>query len=128
MPTMSTATVPYFEGVVWNDLKAPENHPGFEYEGFRPGETIVLPRGHVLRDGYCAFLVDTALDLDCKVPMRDGLHIYTNVYRAAQVDAPKQPALIAWSPYGKCAGGKAPQNYDVMGPFHIGVLQVHGCT
>lgn len=97
----------------------PEDHPGYQYEGFQPGTSKTLPRGHVHSEGYGAFPIDTILDIDSKVPMRDGVNIFINVYRSAH--AKKQPALIAWSPYGKCAGGIGPQNYDSIGPYRIGI-------
>jgi putative CocE/NonD family hydrolase len=97
----------------------PEKHPGYQYEGFQPGTTKLIPRGHVLREGFGAFPVATALDIDSKVPMRDGISIYTNVYRPA--DGTKQPALIAWGPYGKCSGGVGVHNYDSMGPYRMGI-------
>ncbi|KAH4237127.1 hypothetical protein HBH68_203270 [Parastagonospora nodorum] len=97
----------------------PEEHPFYHYEGFQPGVSRHLPRGHVLREGYCAFPVDTILDIDSAVPMRDGVKIYTNVFRPA--DGTEQPALIAWSPYGKCSGGVGPYNYDIMGPYRLGI-------
>ncbi|KAF2117227.1 Alpha/Beta hydrolase protein [Lophiotrema nucula] len=97
----------------------PENHPWVQYEGFQPGTSRRLSRGHVLREGYGAFPVNTILDIDSKVPMRDGINLYTNVFRPA--DGTKQPALIAWSPYGKCAGGVGAYNYDTMGPYRIGI-------
>ncbi|KAF5843953.1 hypothetical protein GGP41_001452 [Bipolaris sorokiniana] len=106
--------------VAFKPLKyTPEEHPLYHYEGFQPGVSKQLPRGHVLSEGYCAFSVDTILDIDSKVTMRDGVNIYTNVFRPS--DGTKQPALIAWSPYGKCAGGVGPYNYDRMGPYRLGI-------
>lgn len=110
-----------FSDIPYVDLVPPEKHPGYEYEGFHPGKTVKLPYGHSLREGYGVFPVDTRLDIDCKVPMRDDINIYANVYRRDDGAAEKCPALIAWSPYGKCSGGKGPQNYDSMGPFRFGL-------
>ena len=116
--------VPAFENISWAPMKfTPENHPAFQYEGFHPNKSVHIPKGHVLREGYCAFPVDTIMDMDVKVPMRDGVNLYTNVYRPA--DGQRQPALIAWSPYGKCAGGTGPQNYDSIGPHRIGIPYDH---
>jgi putative CocE/NonD family hydrolase len=97
----------------------PRYHPRFQYEGFQPGVSKQIPRGHVLHEGFCAFPTDTTLDIDAAVPMRDGVNIYTNVYRPA--NGTKQPALIAWSPYGKSSGGTGAYSYDLMGPYHIGI-------
>lgn len=112
--------IPSFTDIPWVPFKyTPEQHPGFQYEGFHPGKQVSLAKGHVLKKGYCAFPVDTILETDLNVPMRDGVKLYTNVYRPA--DGKPQPALIAWSPYGKCAGGVAPLNYDTIGPYRIGI-------
>ena len=109
-----------FSDIPQADLVSPDKHPALEYTGFFPGKTIKLPKGHVAIEGYGAFPLDTALDLDVKVTMRDGVSIYTNVYRPNYADAPKMPALICWSPYGKGSLGVEAQNYDVMGPFRLG--------
>lgn len=111
-----------FTDIPCSDLTAPEKHPAFEYKGFFPGKTIKLPRGHVAKDGHGAFPVDTALDMDVEVKMRDGISIYANVFRPDYNDAPKTPALICWSPYGKGSLGAESQNYDRMGPFRLGAL------
>ncbi|VUC31720.1 unnamed protein product [Clonostachys rosea] len=110
-----------FTGVIWRNLVPPEQHPGFNYEGFHPNLSVPLNRGHQLNSSYCAFRNDTILDFDVQVSMRDGVSIFTNVYRPASSEAPKMPALIAWSPYGKGGGGSGPQNYDSMGPFRMNI-------
>jgi predicted acyl esterase len=40
------------------------------------------------------------IDYDVAVPLRDGLTIYTDVYRPAGVDGPL-PVMLLWSAYGK---------------------------
>ncbi|KAK9437266.1 hypothetical protein VB005_08252 [Metarhizium brunneum] len=110
-----------FPNTIWRNLTPPEKHPGFRYEGHRPGDRIELPRGHVLRPGFGPFKVNVILEIDTPVIMRDGKKLYTNIYRPSRPDADKLPALIAWSPYGKCAGGTSAQNYDSMGPYRMGI-------
>lgn len=110
-----------FSDIVYRDLIPPEEHPGFKYEGFTPGKVVDIPKGHVLKPGYGAFRLDVTLEVDVKVAMRDGVHLYTNVYRPKGSEPAPLPALIAWSPYGKCSGGTGPQNYDSMGPFRMGI-------
>jgi predicted acyl esterase len=39
------------------------------------------------------------MERDVAVPMRDGIILYTDIYRPE--DAIKIPAIVAWSPYGK---------------------------
>lgn len=51
--------------------------------------------------------------------MRDGVTIYTDIFRPANTDHEKVPALIAWSPYGKT--GTGPYQYETAGPYRCGV-------
>src|ERR1039458_6345837 len=60
--------------------------PGCFYPGFEPGVRV--------EDGI-------RIERDVAVKMRDGVTIYTDIYRPN--DAANIPALIAWSPYGKQA-------------------------
>jgi len=39
------------------------------------------------------------IEYDTAVPMRDGVHIYVDVFRPPSEEP--SPALVAWSPYGK---------------------------
>ena len=48
------------------------------------------------------------VEYDAKVPMRDGVAIYVDVFRP--LDRGPVPVLIAWSPYGK----HAPVRYDLF--------------
>ncbi|MFJ2391529.1 CocE/NonD family hydrolase [Streptomyces sp. NPDC087843] len=43
------------------------------------------------------------IEFDAEVVLRDGVRIYTDVFRPA--DATGVPAIVAWSPYGKGGGG-----------------------
>jgi predicted acyl esterase len=58
--------------------------PTCQYPGFQPGVSVV--------DGV-------RMERDVAVKMRDGITIYTDIYRPD--GAENVPAIIAWSPYGK---------------------------
>jgi predicted acyl esterase len=79
-----------------------ENHPRYKPFDvkFRP-EHVLLPKGHVKEDGRKKMLVDSVLDRDTKIALRDGLHVYADIFRPASSDETKVPAVICWSPYGK---------------------------
>lgn len=96
---------------------APES-PHFSYPGFAPG-TTTLRQGHVRSPGRRPFPNDVLFERDSSVPMRDGIKIYTDVFRPVDSDTNKVPALIPWSPYGKTGSGA--QQYESMGPFRCGV-------
>jgi putative CocE/NonD family hydrolase len=48
--------------------------------------------------------VDIILERDVALKMRDGTTIYTDVFRPATEG--KNPAIVAWGPYGKQIGGQ----------------------
>ncbi len=77
-------------GVVINGVDDEVMKPGIDlktrnYPGFNPRQEIV--------DGL-------VIDYDVAIKLRDGVTIYTDIYRPAGVDA-KLPAIILWSAYGK---------------------------
>lgn len=71
------------------------------YPGFNQ-RTYVLPKGSVQREGAMPLGCDILVEQDVPVKLRDGVTIYTDVYRP--VDGSNLPALISWSPYGKRGG------------------------
>ena len=83
----------------WAKLK-PVDDPASEYDGFAPGRYI-LPKGYVYEEGRRPFPVDTILDRDVAVTLRDGTTIYVDVYRPIDSDTVKVPALLTWGPAGK---------------------------
>jgi len=99
-------------------LIPPEQHPMFHYNGFKPGTTVLL-KGHSKSPGRKPFSVDTVYERDTSVPMRDGVQLYTDVFRPKDSETHTVPAIILWSPYGKTGTGV--QQYDSMGPFRCGV-------
>lgn len=79
-----------------------EDHPRYKPFNvqFKP-EHVVLPKGHAKEEGRRQMLVDSFLERDTKIPLRDGLHVYADIFRPASSDETKVPAVICWSPYGK---------------------------
>ncbi len=71
------------------------------YTGFKP-ETVLLKKGSIRLKGYRPLSCDIILERDVAVVLRDGVTIYTDVFRPA--DEEKHPAIMAMSPYGKEIG------------------------
>ncbi|KAE9373959.1 alpha/beta-hydrolase [Stipitochalara longipes BDJ] len=103
-------------------LPLPHQHPHYNARALEP-ESQLLPKGHVKKECLRAFPVDVILERDAAIPMRDGALIYTDIFRPADSNENKVPALMPWSPYGK--NGTEPEMYDVMGPFRAGVPVGH---
>ena len=80
-----------------------DKHPRYAKYGitFTPNQHLILPKGHAKEDGRKKMLVDCVVNRDTPVPLRDGLHVYADVYRPASSDEIKVPVVICWSPYGK---------------------------
>jgi hypothetical protein len=74
-----------------------ESHcPGFDQRLY------TLPKGYVHREGNSPLVCDIFVEQDVAVKLRDGVTIYVDIYRPADQD--NCPAIIGWSPYGKCGG------------------------
>ena len=80
-----------------------------KYPGFNP-RTYVLPKGSVQREGGMPLGCDILVEQDVAVKLRDGVTIYTDVFRPAV--GRNCPSIISWSPYGKRGGFL---NCDVFG-------------
>jgi predicted acyl esterase len=93
-----------FPDLITAKLPSPEEHPRYGYPGFQPG-IIVLKKGHVKGPGLRPFNIDTIFDRDVGFTLRDGVTIYTDVFRPSDSDAIKVPAILPWSPYGKTGNG-----------------------
>lgn len=80
-----------------------EEHPRYTPYGvtFNPNQRLDLPKGHVKEPGRKKMLVDSIVDRDTPIPLRDGLHVYADMYRPASSAGTAVPAVICWSPYGK---------------------------
>lgn len=93
-----------FPDVLFTPLARPGANPAYLYNGFNPSKTV-LPAGHQRSEGRRSFAVETILERDAQVLMRDGAKLYTDVFRpSSSDDGEKVPAVIAWSPYGKGGG------------------------
>ncbi|HJD75132.1 MAG TPA: CocE/NonD family hydrolase [Bacteroides reticulotermitis] len=77
---------------------------------FEPG-TKVLPAGYQVDPKFRSLPVDIVFEKDVAVTMRDGVTIYTDVFRPTGIE--KVPVIIAWSPYGK-SGGTAPRTTNLF--------------
>ncbi|CAK7201833.1 hypothetical protein SEUCBS139899_004548 [Sporothrix eucalyptigena] len=87
--------------------EAPSSH----YDGCKPG-TTTFPAGFQKTPEHRTFPVSTIFERDIEVPLRDGTKLRADVFRPA-VSAPKLPALVAWSPYGKSGTDLVPGRVGV---------------
>ncbi len=99
--------------IVYSKLTSPFEGKGpmapKNFEGLVQG-TFHLPAGYRWEEGRRPFPVDTVLDRDVAIKMRDGITIYVDVYRPEGEE--KVPAIISWG----CAGKRGMNNMlDGMG-------------
>ena len=94
-------------------------HPLYKDFGLElsPNKRTVLPKGHLKESGRRKILVDSVLEQDTPIPLRDGLKVYADVIRPQSSDQVKVPAAICWSPYGK---GSAWRRIDNL-PYRLGI-------
>lgn len=80
-----------------------DQHPRYKPYGikFNPNQHAILKKGHEKEPGRKKILVDTFAEGDTPIPMRDGLHVYADIYRPVTSAETPVPAVICWSPYGK---------------------------
>ena len=81
----------------------PVDAPCARYTGYKP-ETLLLKKGSVRLKGYMPLPCDIILERDVPVKLRDGVTIYTDIFRLND-DRP-HPAIMAMSPYGKQIGSQ----------------------
>ena len=81
----------------------PADHPDARYPGFRPLQKI-FRAGTQVREGALPLTCDIVMDQDVAVELRDGKHIYVDIFRPVGHDQ-SLPALVNWGPYGKQGGG-----------------------
>ncbi|KAI8648476.1 PepX-C domain-containing protein [Fusarium sp. Ph1] len=81
----------------------PTDAPRARYTGFKQ-ESVILRKGTVRREGAKPLSSDILFERDVPVTLRDGITIYTDVFRP--VGDQRVPAVVAWSPYGKQVGGQ----------------------
>ena len=68
------------------------NAKGARYPGFKP-ETLLLKKGTIRLKGYLPLPCDMILERDVPVTLRDGITIYTDIFRPN--DKEKHPAIMA---------------------------------
>lgn len=73
-----------------------------KYRGFKQ-ETVTLPKGTIAEEGYMPLPCDIVFERDVPVKLRDGITIYTDIFRPVTDEA--IPAIVAWGPYGKNGSG-----------------------
>jgi hypothetical protein len=100
----------------------PIDSPRARYTGFKP-YSYLLKAGTVRRLGAKPLPCDIIFERDVAVKLRDGITIYTDVFRpAGNVTA---PGIIAWGPYGKQIGG---QHLDGMSFRSIELAELIRCA
>jgi uncharacterized protein len=119
MPTTTEQLKAQFPDLEWKKLPSPEEHSKYFYYGFKT-EKSIIQKGHTRFEGRLAFPTDVIFDRDVSIPLRDGVNIYTDIFRPVESDQDfKVPAIIAWSPYGKTGTGV--MQYENMAPFSVGL-------
>ncbi|KAH9817010.1 cocaine esterase [Teratosphaeria destructans] len=116
--TPTTKIPQLFPDAVYVHLQFATAHPHFNYNGFEPGQTV-LKKGHVRSPGHRPFPTDVIFERDQGIRLRDGITLYTDVFRPTDSDSTPVPVVIPWSPYGKT--GTGPMNLDTMAPLRAGV-------
>lgn len=81
----------------------PVNSPCARYTGYKP-EKLLLKKGSIRLKGYMPLPCDIILERDVPVKLRDGVTIYTDIFRPN--DDLLHPAIMAMSPYGKEIGSQ----------------------
>ncbi|KAE8380085.1 alpha/beta-hydrolase [Aspergillus bertholletiae] len=97
---------------------APDTTKG--YNGTKH-ETKILPAGWKLTDTHAPFQVETIWERNVRVQMRDGCHIYMDIFRPRNSAEDKVPALLSWSPYGRSSGHAGGFDPLDMIPGRVGV-------
>ncbi|CAF0843920.1 unnamed protein product [Adineta steineri] len=86
-----------------NTSNLPREEP-YRYDGFKT-ESKILPKGHKKREDARAFPEAVQWDRDQPVKLHDGITIYCDIFRPADLVDEKLPAILNWSPYGKNGSG-----------------------
>ena len=94
-------------------------HPKYQQFGIKlsPNRHKLLPKGHLKEAGRRKILVDSVLEQDTPIPLRDGLKVYADIFRPQSSDQTKVPVAICWSPYGKASSGLT---VDFL-PYRLGI-------
>lgn len=82
------------------EFRKEESWSGILYK--EPAGKHLLKKGFQVAEEFHPLEHDILWEKDIAVEMRDGVKIYTDVYRPTTDE--KVPAIIVWSPYGKNSG------------------------
>lgn len=104
---------------VWHRRPLPLDAPRARYFGFETG-TVLLKQGEVRRDGALPLPCDIYLDRNVPVTLRDGVVIFTDVFRP--VHQGPNPAIVSWSPYGKEVGSESLDDFPGRAGVALGRL------
>jgi predicted acyl esterase len=88
---------------VWYRRNQPLNSPKARYAGYRPSNQT-LKAGTVRREGALKLPCDIIFEQDISVKLRDGITIYTDVFRPTTNE--KVPSIVAYGSNGKQVGGQ----------------------
>jgi predicted acyl esterase len=77
---------------------APIDGPESRYPGFKPC-AITLARGTAANPGALPLPCDIIFERDVKVPLRDGVAIYIDIFRP--LGKYNLPVIVGWGPFGK---------------------------
>jgi predicted acyl esterase len=94
------------------------------YPGFKQ-ETKILPKGTVVKEGALALPCDILWERDVPVKLREGVTIYTDLYRPPNAKV-QLPAIISAGPFGKNDGSN--RNGFNSAPWRNGVPQCTLCS
>ena len=64
-----------------------------------------LRKGWRKEEGRRALDEDLIFEQDVRIPLRDGVAIWADVFRPLLSENQPVPAVLAWSPYGKQGNG-----------------------
>jgi hypothetical protein len=81
----------------------PIDSPRARYPGFKPS-MMLLRKASVRREGVRPLPVDIVFERDVAVKLRDGIVMYTDVFRP--VGNGTVPGIVGWGAYGKEFGGQ----------------------
>jgi predicted acyl esterase len=81
----------------------PIDSPKARYAGYRPSNRT-LKEGTIRREGALKLPCDIIFEQDIAVKLRDGVTIYTDVFRPVTND--KVPSIVAYGSNGKQVGGQ----------------------
>ena len=66
----------------------------------------LLRKGHTRFEAQRPFGSNVIFERDVTITLRDGVKLYTDIFRPTSSDDPPIPVIIPWGPYGKTGPGK----------------------